>query len=80
MKFREHRGGLEESLKTVVEVNSLAELEAHILKIWYPFGLDSVELTFTKYTPDGDSRIDWKELYLVMDSLVGVVGWSDSYF
>ena len=78
MRFREHRGGLGESLETCVEVETLADLEKHIVKVFYPFGdIDPSLIQFTKYCKDGDFRIGWKELYIVTCPSWGVLGWTD---
>jgi hypothetical protein len=78
MKFREHRGGLAESMETLVELKDTEELEAYLLKLWYPFGIDEVDLKIEEYTLYGGPRIGWDKLYLVSASKLGVVGWLDS--
>jgi len=77
MKFREHRGGLEESMKTVVDVADRAALEAHVRALLEPFYID---------VPDGslrcvdmkriDSRIGWRT-HLISLPGYGVVGMTD---
>jgi hypothetical protein len=60
MKYREHRGGLEESMKTVKEFSTQSEFLAHITKtIYYLKGPIKVE----KYGGI-DTRIGW-DTYIV---------------
>jgi len=78
MIFREHRGGLAESMATCVELRDTAELETYILNLLYPFYVDSVDLQIEEYTPGGDPRIGWDKLYIVTDPKFGVIGWLNS--
>jgi hypothetical protein len=64
MKFRFHRGSLEDSLATVVEVGSMAELRAVIEKEWgliCPTGDEPLSVEPYGY----DARIDW-DTHLVL--------------
>jgi hypothetical protein len=68
-KFREHRGSLADSMKTVVEVNGL-ELQQLCEKIT---GLDS----WIEIRPYGyDDRIGW-DTYIVLMPGWGVVGFTN---
>lgn len=79
MIFREHRGGLEESMATSVVLPSRHALLLHIRNLlWkYNFYLTDEALHIKKYTKDGDARIGWKELYIVTVSHFGVIGWTN---
>lgn len=80
MKFREHRGSLEDSMKTMVELEpTLAALLEHLNKLEYPADL---KLTPTLRRADiaigadtgQDPRIAWPACHLVSVVGVGVVG------
>jgi hypothetical protein len=82
MRYRHHRGGLEESLDTTVKVNSLEELLAHINKVWKPFGKIVEEIKFDYACMD--DRTGW-DTYYVLQRLQGedrwtVAGMSDGNF
>lgn len=58
--FRFHRGGLDDSLKTVVEVDSLESLISIISKDWEEWILEPLELDIIKIDPYVyDHRINW---------------------
>lgn len=82
MKYRHHRGGLEESLKTTVEVSTLEELIIHLNAVWGCWGKIVEEVKF-QYC-GMDERIDW-DTYYVLQRLHGedtwtVAGMSDGVF
>jgi hypothetical protein len=56
IKYRPHRGGLEEAMKEVVEVSSMSDLKVVIYKQW-PFDYNVMEIQCTYY--GYDERIDW---------------------
>jgi hypothetical protein len=56
MKFREHRGSLEDSMKTVVTVTSMGSLKK-IVKGMFPDLGKIEEITIEKYSYD--KRINW---------------------
>ena len=63
--YREHRGSLDDSMQTVIEIKSKAELREHILKVddWAPL---AGKLTIEKYgTKPLDERIGW-DTHIVM--------------
>lgn len=66
MKFRFHRGGLEESMKTVVEVKSIVDL-ARILDCPSKIEFEHIGM---------DDRINWDTYYVIADNMI--VGMSDS--
>ena len=79
MKFREHRGGLAESMETLVEVDSKRALVAHIQKLLSPYRVtvadDDVQASL--YGSSGDGRIGWEKVYVVTVNGYGVIGFSD---
>lgn len=79
MKFRQHRRGLAESMETLVELSDRAALVAYCQKLLSPFQFEftDADVTVTQYTPDGDARIGWGQLYIVHIKDYGVMGWTD---
>ena len=77
MKFREHRGGLDESLKTLKDLPDRAALVAHVRELLSPFQFDFAddELLVLKYLPD--PRIGWDPQYIVRINRYGVIGFTD---
>ena len=61
MLFRFHRGSLEDSMKTVVEVNYLAEIKALLRSAGYPPGEVKV------YDYGYDARINWNTYVVTID-------------
>jgi hypothetical protein len=75
-KFREHRGSLEDSMKTVRPCYSFEELYAYCRVLLWPWYIE-----FTKeqlhIKPYGyDERIDWDTHIVTLDGY-GVVGWTN---
>ncbi len=66
MRFRFHRGGLEESLKTTIEINSIEELKS---KIGNPTNIEFQHCGM-------DARINWDTYYVIADDKI--IGMSDS--
>jgi hypothetical protein len=66
MKFRQHRGSLEDSMKTLIEVSSLKELAEKL-------ELEGLRIEFYCNDP---RPIDFKETYIISDKH-GVVGFSN---
>jgi hypothetical protein len=62
MKFRPHRGGLYESMKETVEVDSLEALKAHLLKTWLGH-LGHLTCKYYCY----DARIGW-HTYIICEN------------
>lgn len=75
-KYRDHRGGLAESLATMVVVDSRAELVEYLRRALSPF--------FVSVTPDKvkilpycvDARIGWDTHIVTIDGY-GVAGFTD---
>lgn len=62
--FRENRSLLEDSMKTVVEVNSRAELKRHLYKVILYMDINSI-LDVKWYTYD--DRIGWDTYLVTLD-------------
>lgn len=80
MRFREHRGGLAESMETMVVVDGKKGLVAHIQKLLKPYSVavaDS-DVAASLYGSSGDQRIGWEKVYVVTVKGYGVIGFSDS--
>lgn len=79
MKYRDHKGSLDESLQTVIEVNSINEIKDHLNEFYNPFGLEVEEIKF-KYTCM-DNRIGWNTWYVLQrfegEKSFSVAGMSD---
>jgi hypothetical protein len=73
MKFRFHRGTLAESLKTVCEISSKAELLA-ILTQEFGFSIRDEMVSIELYVYD--NRIDWNT-HIVTIRNYGVAGFTD---
>ena len=81
MIFREHRGGLEESMATCIILPSRHALLLHIRKLLLPFGVyvKDEKLHIREYNGGrGDNRIGWRALYVVTLDDYGVVGWTNA--
>lgn len=76
MKFREHRGTLEDAMKTLVELEpTVAALINHLNNATSMFEFKAEDLRL-KYTGP-DTRIRWKESWYVYFEGFGVIGMSD---
>jgi hypothetical protein len=78
MKFREHKGSLSESMKTVVEVADHTALLEHIRALaapwptFPPVSADTVHIERHCY----DERIEWDNYIVTLDGY-GVLGYTD---
>lgn len=80
MKFREHRGALADSMKTLVELPDRVALVEHCRKLLAPFRFqfDAATLEVQPYgIGRGDDRIGWKKIYIVTIKGYGVIGFTD---
>ena len=79
LKYRCHRGGLEESMETVIEVNSREEL-LKIIQERYPL-LNIKRIAIDKDST-WDERIGWETHYVInMTSLpVHIIGYINGIF
>lgn len=63
MKYRDHKGSLADSMRTVREVNSVEEIKQHLNTLLYPFGKEVEEI---KFDYSGfDKRINWDTYYVL---------------
>lgn len=77
MLFREHRGLLDESMETVVELDSRDALVSHIDKLLSPYG-KKVTNDMVDIAPYGyDIRIGWNT-FIVKVKNYGVMGFINS--
>jgi len=77
IKFRFHRGSLEESMKTQIEVKTIDELVTEInMDNYFCPELTKDQITIEKY--DYDPRINW-DTYIV-NSRDGVIGFMNGNF
>lgn len=76
--FREHRGGLAESMKTIVKVNNHKELVEHCKTIMAKNN-ETFEPDNLNIAPYGgaDSRIGWESVYIVTIKGHGVIGYTN---
>jgi hypothetical protein len=79
MKYRDHRGSLDSSMETQIEVFTIEELKYHLDKSWKAFDRTVAEIKFSYSCYD--DRIGW-DTYYVLQRLVGesdfwVAGMSD---
>ncbi len=72
IKFREHRGNLEESIKTLKKFKNKDELIDFLRK---QFKVDKVKSS--PYFLHYDCRIDWKETHIVRVETGGILGFTD---
>jgi hypothetical protein len=74
-KFREHRGGLDESLATTVRLYTYPALLKHVRGLLAPWGVRVDKLKIESYY-GYDDRIGW-DTYIVILEGYGVVGFTD---
>jgi hypothetical protein len=81
MRFREHRATLEDSLKTLVSVETREALVRHLKTVIWPLTMTDEEIERKLVVgPYGyDERIGW-QTYIVLLSDYGVLGFTDSEF
>ncbi len=82
MKYRDHTGSLEESMKTVQEVESIQDIVHHLNKSLEKFDWEVEEIKFVKSMYD--TRINWDTYnvtYRITDHIeFWVAGQSDGKF
>lgn len=76
MKFREHRGGLDDSLKTVVEVTDREALALYCANLLRPFNVPCLAECLQVERYGFDERIDW-DTHIVTLPGYGVLGFTD---
>lgn len=79
MKYRDHRGSLDESMKTVIEINSIQELKDHLNEYFSQFKESVEEIQFDYLGMD--NRVGWVSycvrFRLLGDNVFYVAGTSD---
>jgi hypothetical protein len=83
MRFRENRGSLDESLKTLVKLENRDALVKHCQKLLAPYNFrfdqSALEiLEISPYSSGPDKRTGWKCTYIVRIEGYGVMGFTDS--
>tara|TARA_R110000796_G_scaffold122806_2_gene237142 strand:+ start:132 stop:389 length:258 start_codon:yes stop_codon:yes gene_type:complete len=80
MRYREHKGGLAESLKTEIKIDSKFELLKHLNKQYNSFNKTISKLKFKHIGID--DRTGWNTYYVLIklkgDDYFSVIGMSDS--
>lgn len=82
IKYRDHRGSLSDSMKTVQEVSCVEDIKRHLNEFYNEFGKSVAEIRFSY--AGKDERVNWNTYY-VMFRLEGerkftVAGMSDGCF
>jgi hypothetical protein len=78
IKYRDHRGGLSESMETAREFETMDQVREHVAESLYPFYVDVTKENFhSEFYCEEDRRIGWKPVCLVTIDGFGVVGWAD---
>lgn len=83
VKFREHRGSINDSLETLVELADRPALVEHIRKaLIEPLNIPGLDravdhLLVTSYYPRYDHRTEWPATYIVTVPGLGPVGYTD---
>lgn len=72
IKFRLHRALLEDAMKTVVEVEDMAALDAHVRKMCPELGETGPGIEVVPYSMEPDDRIGWQNTYLVCSRAGGL--------
>lgn len=76
MKFREHRGGLGDSLATMIEFDTRTDLMRHLQDIRPDVFISGATLEAKPYGGD-DNRIGWKDVHILVADKGGVIGFID---
>ena len=77
MKFREHRGALEDSMATLVELPDRKALLAHCRKLLAPYQFHFSDPALKVYRYRFDARINW-DTHIVIIKGYGVMGFTDA--
>lgn len=77
IRFREHRGGLAESMATLVELEDRDALVAYVQKLLRPFTDVRPEQVEVKPYSGADPRIGWARTLVVTVEGYGVIGFAD---
>lgn len=63
MKYRDHKGSLNESMKTQTEFHTISDIINHLNSFYNDYGKKVVEIKFKHL--GYDSRIDWNTYYVL---------------
>lgn len=78
MKFRFHRGGLAESMATMVEIDATVEALVKLVNVDHPECYPELKLEDLRMKSTGpDERIEWADTWLVRFEGFGVIGMAD---
>lgn len=79
MRYRDHKAGLEESLKSTQNISSLKELKKHLDCFYKDFGKEVEDVNFKHI--GYDKRINWETYYVLVkckgEQTYSVAGMSD---
>ena len=76
-RYRDHRGGLAESMETMQEFDSLGSLNVYLKSILHKYCIDDLDVKNTTIKPYGfDKRIAW-DSHIVQLEGWGVLGFTD---
>lgn len=64
MRYRDHKGGLDESMKTQIEINNVEDIRSHLNKFYGEFGQFVEEIKFEHCGMD--ARIGWDTYYVLV--------------
>lgn len=76
MKFREHRGGLAESMATMVEMDDPFLILRHIRRL-FPKVREIEAHPYACGSDGRDDRIGWTNVHIVTSPGFGVLGFTD---
>lgn len=76
MLFREHRGGLDDSMKTIIVFHTRTELSRHLVHL-FPHLMTSGAIIEARPYGGDDDRIGWKDVHILIANPGGPVGFID---
>lgn len=78
IKFREHRGGLAESMETMRTFETVHELKVHLeLLFGTHVASNAVTSPYARGSDGRDDRIGWTNVHIVDSPGYGVLGFTD---
>lgn len=85
VQFREHKGSLSDSMKTLKTFNTLDELRLHVMEIMRTYGasISASSIVIEPYSDQPDDRIGWQRTFVVNvvgGDTQGVVGFTNGDF
>lgn len=80
IKFREHRGGLAESLDTTVTIEDRQDLIKHIQLLVKPWDIEVVPQSIhVQYYGNEQRAAGWNNMHIVTIDGHGVIGFTDQF-